>query len=76
MKHDELLAKIDYAIEGNPYDEYTSAIRAVVELHKPIKVRDGLNRCNRCISAVMDDGSYILAQYPCPTIVSIEKELA
>jgi hypothetical protein len=32
MTHDELLAKINYDIEGNPYDEYMSALRAVVEL--------------------------------------------
>jgi hypothetical protein len=32
MTHDELMAKIDYDIEGNPYDEYMSALRAVVEL--------------------------------------------
>jgi hypothetical protein len=32
MTHEELLAKIDYDIEGNPYDEYMSALRAVVEL--------------------------------------------
>ena len=35
MTHDELLAKINYDIEGNPYDEYMQALRAVVELHKP-----------------------------------------
>jgi hypothetical protein len=32
MTHGELLAKIDYDIEGNPYDEYMSALRAVVIL--------------------------------------------
>ena len=32
MTHDELLAKINYDIEGNPYDEYMSALRAVVKL--------------------------------------------
>ena len=35
MTHDELLTKINYDIEGNPYDEYMQALRAVVELHKP-----------------------------------------
>jgi len=32
MTYDKLLAKINYDIEGNPYDEYMSALRAVVEL--------------------------------------------
>jgi hypothetical protein len=32
MTHDELLAKIEYDIEGNPYDEYMLSLRAVVEL--------------------------------------------
>ena len=60
MTHDELLAKIDYAIEGNPYDEYISALRAVVELHKP----DEFNHCGVC------------NQYLCETIQAIEKELS
>ena len=34
MTHDELLTKINYDIEGNPYDEYMQALRAVVELCK------------------------------------------
>lgn len=37
MTHDELLAKINYDIEGNPYDEYMSALRAVVELTARLK---------------------------------------
>ena len=44
MTHDELLAKINYDIEGNPYDEYMSAIRAVVELLK--EYSDGQVRVN------------------------------
>ena len=61
MTHDELLAKIKYDIEGNPYDEYMSAIRAVVELHKPDS-----NYCDAC------EWQHA---YPCPTIQAIEKEL-
>ena len=61
MTHDELLAKINYDIEGNPYDEYMSAIRAVVELHKPDS-----NYCDAC------EWQHA---YPCPTIQAIEKEL-
>ena len=44
MTHDELLTKINYDIEGNPYDEYMSAIRAVVELLK--EYSDGQVRVN------------------------------
>jgi hypothetical protein len=69
MTHDELVAKIDYAIEGNPYDEYMSAIRAVVGLHKPqeITLPDGAwgTNCAEC------DG----LQYPCQTICAIESWL-
>jgi len=61
MTHDELLAKINYDIEGNPYDEYMSAIRAVVELHKPDS-----NYCDAC------EWQHA---YPCPTIQAIEAEL-
>ena len=67
MTHDELLAKINYNIEGNPYDEYMSALRAVVELHKP---RTESNYCAKCRNA---GGK--LVPYPCPTIQAIEKEL-
>jgi len=80
MTHDELLAKINYDIEGNPYDEYMQAIRAVVELHKEVKL----------ITARSSDNSFELSQqvckectglgsapipYPCFTIQAIEKEL-
>jgi hypothetical protein len=69
MTHDELLAKIDYAIEGNPYDEYISALRAVVELHKSQDItlpngEWGFN-CAECDELF----------YPCLTIQTIEKEL-
>ena len=65
MTHDELLAKINYDIEGNPYDEYMSAIRAVVELHKPWK-----SYCSYCLNI---EGGYM--PYPCTEIQAIEKEL-
>ena len=61
MTHDELLEKINYDIEGNPYDEYMQALRAVVELHKPDS-----NYCDAC------EWQHA---YPCPTIQAIEKEL-
>lgn len=48
MTHDELLAKIDYDIEGNPYDEYMSALRAVVTLC------DFLDKKGRCCVPVQE----------------------
>ena len=69
MTHDELLAKINGAIKihnelvGVPL--YLNALRAVVELHKPviyINLRGA--ECQDC------DGLY-----PCKTIQAIEKEL-
>lgn len=65
MTHDELLAKIDYDIEGNPYDEYMSALRAVVELHRPeVQEHGQYEKCWNCNLL-----------YPCTTIHTIEKEL-
>jgi hypothetical protein len=74
VTHDELLAKIKTGNEfaGIKYapDSHTFALRAVVELHRPIKRPKWLPiefqgySCNLC------PGSY-----PCPTIKAIEKEL-
>ena len=71
MTHDELLTKINYDIEGNPYDEYMSAIRAVVELHKPMS--DRMPDCAECVK--IHQGETDVVFYPCPTIQAIEKEL-
>lgn len=65
MTHDELLAKIDYDIEGNPYDEYMSALRAVVELHKPSLGK----ACVECSKT-----AFWIA-YPCQTIQAIQEQL-
>jgi len=74
MKHDELLAKINQGIESSNYvnslgewhaDNFLSALRAVVELHKPEHSITGY-RCTHCTLEVT---------YPCPTIQAIEKEL-
>ena len=69
MTHDELLTKINYDIEGNPYDEYMSALRVVVELHEPTPLHE---RGDVCLTCCPD----LLTLYPCPTIQAIEKELA
>lgn len=70
MKHDELLATIHAELATNYADECGNfpiglkALRAVVELHKPI---EGSIYCELCISSDFS--------YPCPTIQAIEKEL-
>ncbi len=83
MTHDELLAKID--ANGTKYDGNTGittevvtrphrndkALRAVVELHKPL---DNLiaEFCSHCTEM---SGKDIYTLYPCLTIKAIEKEL-
>jgi len=75
MTHDELLKQI-YKVHNDSSDagqevtkqydgmvKFQEAVTAVVELHKPVKWRDGCPTCN----------SY---KYPCPTIEAIEKELS
>jgi hypothetical protein len=84
MSHDELLAKIN---ETSPIDKYDtgwqSALRAVVELHKPFENVTGvsstanervhvLSRQIQCSHCTFGTGIFY---YPCPTIQSIEKEL-
>ena len=72
MTHDELLAKIDQqkdnAFEGFVFSDAFDALRAVVELHKPIELNvgdefhyEGCLQCDR--------------QYPCPTIQAIQEQL-
>lgn len=81
MTHDELLAKIE--VKGNhpfatlQYNEVGqtdiqaafSALRAVVELHKPEPLDE---RGDVCLACCPD----LLTPYPCPTIEALEKELA
>ena len=77
MTHEELLAKIkreeDYLktyAEGYGF-VVTDALRAVVELHKPL---DNLiaEFCSHCTEMSGED---IYTLYPCLTIKAIEKEL-
>jgi hypothetical protein len=82
MTHDELTKLIRKGNEfaGIKYapDSHTFALRAVVELHKPIETTppwgfDKYTACNVC-EVGTNDGDYKL-DYPCPTIQAIEKEL-
>ena len=67
MTHDELLKEINTS-------EYPwwmqDAIRAVVELHKPLTTPNNFTHCPEC-----QYGS-ASGSYPCKTIQVIEKELA
>ena len=73
MTHDELLAKIDEEGEFlvqhfDSKPKVHSALRAVVELHKPNKIPDWVptEEENICWCAHI---------YPCPTIQAIKREL-
>ena len=78
MTHDELLAEID-RLDAVLTDSYgMSALRAVVELHKPVQGRSDITTydyigCDSCVEW-SHDGNMNL-KYPCPTIQAIEKEL-
>ena len=77
MTHDELLSKIDsYLIPTKAHLEEPNfavntlqALRAVVELHKPIKQADGFVICDSC------SNSEFFPYKDCQTIQAIEKEL-
>ena len=67
MTHDELLAKLsndENGYAGSTPLQRMYALRAVVELHKPV------------IHALPDETCLACQDlYPCPTIQAIEKEL-
>ena len=75
MKHDELLELI--AANEEFYDDGTnrtpswSALRAIVELHKPIE--QNLKYIPKLEFTVGCSSCWV--EYPCPTIQAIEKEL-
>lgn len=72
MTHEELLAKIETRFDEDNHHLLKNALRAVVELHKPINnpnFPDSDMWCWQCA----DGRGY--AKYPCPTIQAIEKEL-
>ena len=79
MTHDELLADIDsknFRESRTPETPY-AALRAVVELHKPITSTaypEFLGICLACTPLSLN--FYEATRYPCPTIQAIEKELA
>ena len=73
MTHDELLEEItaneEFYDDGTNRTPSWSALRAVVELHKPqSSTIPGDPKCDFC-------SGLDWADYPCPTIQAIEKEL-
>jgi hypothetical protein len=89
MTHDELLARIeltlgtyiskyygsrkDVELRANVLDSL-QALRAVVKLHKPHELSDGLSYCSQCYED-NETGYRQSSFYPCLTIQAIEKEL-
>ena len=75
MTHDELLIEINRRLDVAYYNgdpQSMQALRAVVELHKPVQSYMFDEKvCSHCSSE--EDRSEIL--YPCQTIQAIEKEL-
>ena len=83
MTHDELLAKL--APHQKTAGEWLAgfqALRAVVELHKPVELPNGRIVCDACVVTIktkinpLQDFEYTaFTDYPCKTIQAIEKEL-
>ena len=71
MTHDKLLTKLNPVITVANITKQYHALRAVVELHKPRNTSMGIVCCELC-----SGGKRIFKAYPCPTIQTIEKELA
>ena len=75
MTYEDLLSDIDSEQFRNSRTLATpyAALRAVLELHKPLPIvnGDGAANCCWCQIAEIRD-----TPYPCPTIQAIEKELA
>lgn len=85
MTHDELLAKIDEIESVGWWSPIkyrypsTIALRAVVELHKPVPLEFvQLIVCKQCAYETGEGYDYDMYSqtYPCKTIQAIEKELS
>ena len=72
MTHDELLSELNSYQCGSAFAEmFKSAVRAVVELHKPL---DSL-WYKQIICESCQEGNDYPITYPCETIQAIRKEL-
>ena len=82
MTHDELIAKMDYEVKAAEFESacgdgndprVARALRAVVELHKPIK--DEWIEYTTCKACRIDMDDHYSPKYPCSTIQAIEEKL-
>ena len=80
MTYDELLEAVNSPTyrQSRTLEHPYIALRAVVELHKPVQGRSDISTydyvgCDACVEW-SHDGNMNL-EYPCPTIQAIEKEL-
>ena len=76
MTHDELLAELTDIEPVYARATLYSALRAVVELHKPIistAFPEFLGICLTCSPPSLN--FYEATRYPCPTIQAIEEQL-
>jgi hypothetical protein len=82
MTHDELLIEINRRLDVSYYNgdpQSMQALRAVVELHKPVQGSSDIQTydyigCDACVEWSHDGNMNV--DYPCPTIQAIEKELS
>lgn len=75
MTHDDLLIEINRRLDVAYYNgdpQSMRALRAVVELHKPIHNPNFPDSDKWCLQCAEGRG---YAKYPCPTIRAIEAEL-
>jgi len=80
MTHDELLTKITTEMfqfkKGGFSRAYMQALRAIVELHKPIISTAYPESSGICLTCTpLSLNFYEATRYPCPTIQAIEAEL-
>ena len=78
MTHEELIEVLEHTAQDGMADEpVLKALRAVVELHRPIE-EEGKLWCKHeaCYSHIeFLERTDCECEYPCPTIQAIEKEL-
>ena len=74
MTYDELLEAVNSPTyrQSRTLEHPYIALRAVVELHKPIQISNE-QLCNACEEWTNEGQKQLF--YPCPTIQAIEKEL-
>jgi len=76
VTHDELLAEIKSLNDScSVSSRLGNALKAVVELHKPVEEGNGYFTCNRCVGIISENRVAMYHSYPCPTIQAIRKEL-